>query len=26
VAEGERERIQRRIRAGLEHVYDELKQ
>ncbi len=25
VAEGERERIQRRIRAGLEHVYDELK-
>lgn len=26
IAEGERERIQRRIRAGLEHVYDELKQ
>ncbi len=26
IAEGERERVQRRIRAGLEHVYDELKQ
>ena len=26
IPEGERERIQRRIRAGLEHVYDELKQ
>lgn len=26
IAEGERERMQRRIRAGLEHVYDELKQ
>jgi cyclase len=26
IAEGERERIQRRIRAGLEHTYDELKQ
>jgi glyoxylase-like metal-dependent hydrolase (beta-lactamase superfamily II) len=26
IPDGERERIQRRIRAGLEHVYDELKQ
>ena len=26
IAEGERERMQRRIRAGLEHVYDEMKQ
>jgi glyoxylase-like metal-dependent hydrolase (beta-lactamase superfamily II) len=26
IAEGERERMQRRIRAGLEHAYDELKQ
>lgn len=26
VVEGERERMQRRIRAGLEHTYDELKQ
>ncbi len=26
IAEGERERMQRRVRAGLEHVYDELKQ
>ena len=26
ISDGERERMQRRIRAGLEHVYDELKQ
>jgi hypothetical protein len=26
IPNGERERMQRRIRAGLEHVYDELKQ
>jgi len=26
VVEGERERMQRRIRAGLEHIYDELRQ
>jgi glyoxylase-like metal-dependent hydrolase (beta-lactamase superfamily II) len=26
IAEGERERVQRRIRAGLEHVYDEFEQ